>query len=309
LGKESKLKVIARPMGGLGNQLFCYAAARRLALTNQAELVIDTVTGFERDVRFRRKYALNDFSISARTANFSERLEPFERYRRGLIKWLARKRPFAQRHYVEQEKVDFDERLLNFRFKSTVHFEGYWQSEHYFKDVEQTIRQDLQIVPPTDALNQQAAVTIQSCNTAGTSVSLHVRWFDPPSQSADQTAGYNLATDYYHRAIELMEQKLTAPHYFLFSDNPTAARQKISLPADRVTFIDHNRDEVNAYADLWLMQQCQHFIIANSTFSWWGAWLSPNPHKIVITPNIDLKQGIVTAWGFEGLIPSNWLIL
>jgi hypothetical protein len=309
LGKKSTLKVIARPMGGLGNQLFCYAAARRLALVNQAELVMDTVTGFERDLRFNRKYSLNNFSISARAANRSERLEPFERYRRGLMKWLARKQPFEQRRYLEQEKLALDERLLNFRLDSTVYFEGYWQSERYFKDIEQTIRQDLHIIPPTDALNQQAAAAIQSCNAVGNSVALHVRWFDHPSQSANPTGGHNLATNYYKRAIDLIEQKLTAPHYVLFSDDPGAAREKIRLPENRVTFIDHNRDEVNAYADLWLMQQCQHFIIANSTFSWWGAWLSPNPHKIVITPDLDLTQGIVTAWGFEGLIPQEWLLV
>jgi Glycosyl transferase family 11 len=309
MSEISKLKVIARPMGGLGNQLFCYAAARRLALVNQAELVMDTVTGFERDVRFHRKYALDNFKIPARPATAQERLEPLERYRRGLLKWIARNQPFEQRCYITQEKLEFDSRLLAVRLeskhKSIVHFEGYWQSEHYFKDVESTIRQDLEIEPPKDALNLKAAAAIQACHTAGTSVALHVRWFDSPTQFA----GHNLSTDYYNRAIAFVEHKLTAPHYFLFSDDPVAAKQKISLPKDRVTFIDHNQGEQHAYADLWLMQQCQNFIIANSTFSWWGAWLNPLSTKIVIAPDIDLTQGVVTSWGFDGLIPADWLLL
>ena len=105
-------KVITRIKGGVGNQLFCYAAARRLALVNNAELVIDDVTGFARDRQYRRKYMLDRFSIPFRKATSAERLEPFERYRRGIMKWLSRRKPFAERRYLEQEGIDIDERLL-----------------------------------------------------------------------------------------------------------------------------------------------------------------------------------------------------
>src|SRR5712691_2524903 len=103
--------------GGLGNQLFCYAAARRLALANNAELVIDDVTGFARDRQYRRQYALDSCHIPVRKATPAERLEPFERYRRGVAKWLSRKKPFAERRYLEQEGLDFDERLLDVKVK------------------------------------------------------------------------------------------------------------------------------------------------------------------------------------------------
>ena len=92
-------KIIPRIFGGLGNQLFCYAAARRLALVNDAELVIDDVTGFARDREYRRQYMLDRFRIPVRKATPAERLEPFERYRRGLMKWLSRSKPFMERHY------------------------------------------------------------------------------------------------------------------------------------------------------------------------------------------------------------------
>ena len=291
------LKIIARIKGGLGNQLFCYSAARRLALANNAELVIDDVTGFVRDREYGRQYMLNTFSISARKAMPSERLEPFERYRWGLMKWLSRGKPFAERSCLEQEGVDFDERLLAVKVQGTLYLDGLWQSEGYFKDVEQTIREDLLITPPADGLNQRMAEEIRSSNA----VALHVRCFDAPGS----TATHNLSADYYLRAIALMESKIETPRYFLFSDNTEAALAMVSLPADRVTCVSHNRGDENAYADLWLMTLCRHFITANSTFSWWGAWLGESGTKIVCTP--DLKLEGRTAWGFKGLIPDGWI--
>jgi len=81
----------------------------------------------------------------------------------------------------------------------------------------------------------------------------------------------------------------------------------IALPKERVTVISHNKGDENAYADLWLMTQCKHFIIANSTFSWWGAWLGENADTIVIAPNIVVRG--ITSWGFKGLIPKRWLLV
>jgi len=290
-------KVIARIKGGLGNQLFCYAAARRLALLNNAELVIDEVSGFIRDRLYRRMYALHHFSIPARKATPAERLEPFERYRRAIRKILARRQPFAARRYVEQEQLDFDGRLLNLRVRSSIYLDGLWQSEGYFRDVEQTIRDDLRIIPPADSLNQRISEEIQNSNA----VALHVRWFDTP----DSAATHNVAVDYYRRAITLIEGRVKSAKYFVFSDNPEAARAKLALPDGRATFVSHNQGDEKSYADLWLMTQCQHFIIANSTFGWWGAWLSKHLEKVVISPGIRLEGK--AAWGFAGLIPGRWL--
>lgn len=141
-------KVIARIKGGLGNQLFCYAAARRLALVNNAELAIDDITGFARDRQYRRQCALDHFCIPVRKATPAERLEPIERLRRGVLKWLSRKKPFAERRYLEQEGLDFDERLLALKIKDMLFLDGLWQSEGYFKDVEKALREDLRIIAP-----------------------------------------------------------------------------------------------------------------------------------------------------------------
>lgn len=296
---EITLKVIARIRGGIGNQLFCFAVARRLALVNNAELVLDDVTGFARDHQYRRSYALDHFDISIRKATAAERLEPFGIFRRAFAKRLSRKQLFENRRYFEQEGIDFDPRLLALQVRGTIYLDGLWQSEAYFKDVEPTIRKELRIIPPSDALNQRIAEEIRQSDA----VSLHVRWFDGPHNPGV----YNLSADYYQRAIGLIKQKVESPRYFVFSDDPQAARAKLDLPDEKATFISHNRGDENGFADLWLMTQCRHFVTANSTFSWWGAWLGQATNKIVVTPNLKLEGK--AAWGFAGLIPRGWLTI
>lgn len=295
-------KLIPRLFGGLGNQLFIYAASRRLALVNNAELVLDDVSGFVYDTAYQRHYQLDHFNIPCRKATAVERLQPFARVRRYLARRWNQRKPFAQRAYLLQEGIDYDPHLLLFKPQGTVYLEGYWQSEAYFKDIEGTIRQDLQITPPTDAANLGMASQIRHC----TAVAVHVRFFDEP-----HAVGINNAPDdYYSRAVNTMEQLVSNAHYFIFSDQPEAARTLIPLPDDRLTQVTHNQGDEQAYADLWLMTQCQHFIIANSTFSWWGAWLAASTNKRVIAPGFEMRsKGRVAAWGFKGLLPDAWLKL
>ena len=300
-------KVITRIFGGLGNQLFCYAAARRLALLNESELVIDDVSGFAHDFQYARKYALDHFSIPVRKATPVERLEPFSRLRRYFKRAYNNSLPFDGRSYIQQVGNDFDSRLLKLRPSGTVYLEGYWQSESYFKDVEQTIRNDLRIPPPTDVFSHAMAEKIRNCNA----VSLHVRWHDLSSANATN----NLPADYYNRAISVIDQQIDTPNYFIFSDDPAAASAIAALPANRVTCVSQDRGDAasnnqgfdeKAITDLWLMGQCKHFITANSTFSWWGAWLKEGNEKIIVTPALKIN-GNKMAWGFRGLIPDDWL--
>ncbi len=291
-------KLITRIFGGLGNQLFCYAAARRLTLNNNIELVIDNVSGFIYDHDFNRHYQLRHFSIPCREATSAERMEPISRVRRYLKRRWNKLMPFEQRRYLVQEGVDFDPRLLQLKPNGTVYLEGYWQSEAYFKDIEATIRQDLKIIPPTDIININMAAKIVSVRA----VAVHVRFFDMPHEHSTS----NASGDYYKDALNTMEHLVPGAHYFIFSDQPAAARAKINIPDNRVTLVSHNQGDKNAFADLWLMTLCQHFIIANSTFSWWGAWLSDNKEKHVIAPRITINNG-QSSWGFDGLIPHEWI--
>jgi len=292
--------VVVRIKGGLGNQLFCYAAARRLALCNNAELIIDDVSGYSYDRKYRRRYMLDPFQISARKATPAERMEPFGRYRRYLAKSVSQWRPFAHRRYIEQRGCDLDERLLRLRFTGKIYLDGYWQSERYFKDVEAQIRKDLEFKVPDDDRNKRIADEIQNVR----SVAIHVRWFDAPGVAQNS----NVTRGYYLQAISYIEQRIEAPRFFLFSDNPVAAQSMFSPISDHVFTIFHNSGDMSAYRDLRLMTRCQHFIIANSTYSWWGAWLGGEKNsKIVVAPAIDIRG--ITSWGFSGLIPDEWVLL
>ncbi len=293
-------RVIARIRGGLGNQLFCYAAARRLALVNHAELAIDDVTGFIRDRLYSREFQLDKFNIAARKASPFERMEPFERYRRGLARLIARRKPFHQRAYVEQEGMDFDARLLDFKITGNVYLDGLWQSEGYFKDIEDIIRNDLKIIPPKDPKNQVTCEKINACNAVG----VHVRWFNAPNE--ENGTGNNIEKDYYVRATEEIRLRVPNPHFFLFSDDPGAARDMLPISGDTITNVTHNRGQENACSDIWLMTHCKHFIIANSTFSWWGAWLGETSSSTVVAPGAEIRRGLA-AWGFGGLIPDRWI--
>lgn len=299
---EIMRKIVVRLKGGLGNQLFCYAAARGVAVRNGLELVIDNVSGFVRDQKYCRSYSLANFKIPARLAKPSERLEPFERYRRAIAKWRARRIPFEKRSYLEQEFRDFDARLLTLKPRGNMYIDGLWQSEGYFKDIESVIRQELTFRAPSDQANQDMFRRIVS---SGNPVALHVRWFD--DQDAVERS-HNLTAAYYERALAFIRSNIDHPHFFLFSDNPTATVSNLSLSEGSYTVVSHNVKTESAYADMWLMSQCRHFITANSTFSWWGAWLGEREDSMVIAPDPNLLSAN-NAWGLEGLLPKKWILM
>lgn len=287
-------KIIVRIKGGLGNQLFCYAAARKLALHLNSELVIDDITGFKRDYLYKREYALDNFKFSARKASPNERFEPCEKLQRNFSRFTTFLSLPSNLLYLEQRGNKFDTRIINLVTSKSIYLDGYWQSEQYFQGIENIIRDDLIITPPTDNVNLALADKIQkTC-----SVAVHFRWFNGVDSQS------NISLKYYKDAILLMESKIKSPHYFIFSDNINLVYENFDFPKDRVTVISNNGIE-NAYADMWLMGLCKHFITANSTFSWWGAWLCDNESKIIITPEVR-KFGI-GSWGFKGLIPDTWI--
>lgn len=295
-------RVIVRLVGGIGNQLFNYAMAKRLAIVNDAELVLDDVSGFAYDVHYKRTYRLNHFNIKNRNATPLERFEPFCRMRRYVKRNINYCIPFSNRTYIQEDGIGFDERLLAYRLKKdVVYLEGIWQNEQYFKDISDVIRQDLTIIPPTDAMNLSVAEEIKQ----STSVMVHFRFHDERHIAKPDAT----KPDYYALAIQLMNQLIPNAHYFIFSDKPLEAQAWMPLDKNKVTYISHNTLDEMAYADLWLMSQCKHFIIANSTFSWWGAWLGDHKDKVVIAPNMVNQRKKPIRRGLEGVFPQQWIKL
>lgn len=299
-------KLIVRLKGGLGNQLFCYATARRLALKNNAELVLDDVTGFKYDTLYKRQYALGAFCIPARLASPRERLEPFGRLRRLLMRKASESRPLSSQRYIRQIGVEFDEEILSLKLQSGMtYFDGFGQSERYFADVEEIIKQDLKMRPPSDSDNQEMSSRIRSSDA----VALHVRWFD----TNDHDSASNMSLGYYRAAIDVIRKKVDVPDFFIFSDDPERSSRLLEplLANIRHTFVDHNRASQDATFDLWLMSQCRHFVIGNSTFAWWAAWLGEQKgYSQVVAPAVNIDPGHnSTAWGFPYLLPERWLAI
>ena len=240
-------KLIARIKGGLGNQLFCYAAARRLSIINNAELVLDDVSGFSFDYIYSRSFALNNFNINARSATARERMEPFGRIRRKLFAYKNSFLRYENRSNIQQDGLDFDPRILDVKIKGTCYMDGNWQSEDYFKDVRANIVKDLKVKRPTDRMNASMLELICRSNNA---VAIHVRWFDYPNSDL---SNLNLTPRYYANGLDIVKNNISSPDYFIFSDNIGAAADMLRLPKDKVNFVSHNILDSMAFADLWLM--------------------------------------------------------
>jgi len=300
-------KVVVRLKGGLGNQLFCYAAARRLAWANDAELVLDAVTGFKYDHLYQRTYALGCFSIPARLATPAEQMEPLGRVRRLIARKLSERKPLDQRRYIRQVGVEFDPSIVTLRLQGgTTYFDPFGQSERYFADIRDDLKKDLGMSEPSEPENLVMAAQIAATD----SVALHVRWFDAGVVAHSS----NMSQAYYAAAIPQLLAKIRSAHFFVFSDRPSDAAALLAplMGGQPFTLVAHNADTGNAEADFWLMRQCRHFIIGNSTFAWWAAWLGEQERggTQVFAPsrNVDPEHS-VTAWGFPGLLPDRWTVL
>lgn len=294
--------IIVKLKGGLGNQLFQYAMARRLAYVNNVPLKLDIVSGYENDDH-GRKYCLNNLNIQEDVATLDEvfRIIKKGRIRKKLFKLFERKfKPYHKRHYLIERHYKFDPVILNIRATKRVYLDGYWQSEKYFKDIEDIIRREFKVRYEPYGKNQLIIQQILNCN----SVSLHIRRGDNVTHQASKKIYKVPSMEYYNVAVEKLKESLQKPHFFIFSDDLEWAQKNMKL-SYQTTFVTHNGDE-NNYEDLRLMSFCKHHIIANSSFSWWGAWLSDYSHKIVIAPEEWVKKPFLHIQN-KDLIPSSWI--
>jgi hypothetical protein len=288
--------VIVRLAGGLGNQMFQYAAANRLAQQRRVILKVDLATFAKNKLR---AYRLPIFGLPVPVATPDEitQLRRPSRWQRAVAKVL-RKPPRQPRSYVCEKNLRFDPAILQLPGK--VYLEGYWQSEQYFVDVADTIRQAFTFPPLLQGKNQQLAQQIQ----AGNAVSIHIRRTDYVTDPAANRVLGPCTSDYYERAIRYIEEQVATPHFFVFSDEPEWARTHLQL-AQPVTYVDHNGPEQD-FEDMRLMSLCKHHIIANSSFSWWGAWLADYRDKIVLAPQQWFRD---PTWDATDLLPPQWIRL
>ncbi len=263
--------IIARLDGGLGNQMFQYAAARALAERHDTELGLD-LRVYDGPSQF--DYGLDHFAITGRILDGSE-LPPSRKANR--IRYLMWRAGLVGPDFLDQKDDAFQDGFL--AAKPDTYLRGYWQSERYFADVAEIIRNEFRITTPATPENLTLADQIRSSN----SVSMHIRRGDYVSDPL-ANATHGLCTmEYYTAALEKVSQATGAlPHVFAFSDDPSWARENLEIGAP-FTVVDLN-DSDHQYEDLRLMSICRNHIIANSSFSWWGAWLNGDETKTVVAP-------------------------
>lgn len=268
-------------IGGLGNQMFQYAAGRRLSYVHNTPLQLD-ISDLKR--LKTRKYELDCFNIKG---------EIIERQNNDLFGKIVKRLTNRENIYFEKN-FRFDRAILN--LPDNVTLVGYWQSEKYFSDIEGIIRKELNFKHSPIGKIRSILRKVRSSE----SVAIHFRRTDYIDNKKFFYYHGVCSLDYYQKAISLIAERLKSPEFFIFSDDlPWVKRNlKIEHPA---FFVDLNDKD---YEDLRLMSSCRHQIIANSTFSWWGAWLNENKHKIVVCPKNWFRNKSINT---EDLIPYTWI--
>ena len=287
--------IITQLLGGLGNQLFQYAVGRALAAKHGTSLVLDTSTFASYALR---TYALDHFNIEASLLSDEERarlgLSPAPTTRIGRV--LRRVFGRVKIPVIKERSFQFDPEL--FDSPASCYLEGWWQSSRYFSAIEPQIRKEFTVRDALKGANLAMAEQVAAC----TAVALHVRRADYVNDPVSNRAHGTCSPEYYEAAENILRQKIGSFRLFIFSDDPDWADSNLRFqsPATVLRINGPERD----YEDLRLMTLCRHHIIANSTFSWWGAWLCAHDRKIVIAPKHWFREA---SHSTADLIPDGWL--
>lgn len=286
--------IIVKLQGGLGNQMFQYAIGRQLSIHFKTTLKVDNsiyrANQFYENITLR-SYQLNIFSLKVEEATDKE------------IHYFTKKKDLfgKARKLISRAKIIQESSFLfdpNFKaYGPNCYLIGYWQSELYFKEIAKVIREDFsfKMLPVNE--NSYIADRIISAN----SVSMHIRRGDYQNNPTTKEFHGLCSIEYYQRAIKLMNEKVGNPHFFVFSDDMNWVRNNIRINGQH-TFVDIN-DENNGNIDMQLMSLCKHNIIANSSFSWWGAWLNSYNKKIVIAPEKWFNNSSIDT---STILPVSW---
>jgi hypothetical protein len=285
--------IITKIKAGLGNQMFQYAFGRALSLKRNEPLYLD-ITSYDNqsDREAKREFILNKFNIQA--AITSPEM---------LAKYNSRFAVFFRKLINKIKKIDAYAYYPSFLKSKGSYYEGYWINQKYFLDYKEIIQKELSLKDKYSQAAQKIADEIVADKAQNVApVSLHIRRGDFVSNPHSAFNGV-LGVPHYLKAVETLTGKLPniALHIFVFSDDIAWAKENLKLPC-AITFVSN--PSIHDYEEINLMSLCSHHIIANSTFSWWGAWLCTNPGKIVIAPYQWLKER--TAEELD-LLPSDWL--
>jgi len=261
--------VIVKIIGGLGNQMFQYAYAKALEQKGY-EVKID-ISAFE-TYNLHGGYQLDKYNIDLKTST-KEESDIF--YTKNLFVKVLRKLGLDFSERIKEKSLLFDNKLLEIEDDS--YLDGYFQCENYFKDIRKEILNQFVINQAVSDYTKKIENKIQNSRY---SCSLHIRRGDFINNTNISIHG---ACDikYYKNAMKYLEEKIDDLFYFVFSDDIEWCRENLDI--QNVIYIESKEKRI-PHEDIYLMSLCNHNIIANSTFSWWGAWINQNEEKIVIAP-------------------------
>lgn len=289
--------IIVRLYGGMGNQMFQYALGRALALKNKTTLGLDIYDLLDRTPRQGftfREYDLDLFSIEAemvsqKSLSFWHRScgkglagVVLNKLRRNLFGGQGRERGFK-----------FNPKVLD--LGSGAYLDGYWQNPKYFESIAGIIRKDFTLKNPLPENIKELKKEIESLN----SVCVHVRRGDYVGNKFHDVVN----REYYNQAINILAKKINIEHIYVFSDDIDWCKENLSF-SYTVTFVGKEYGGERASGHFELMKSCKHFIIANSSFSWWTAWLAENSEKVVIAPKVWFGDKSIDT---SQRIPENWI--
>jgi hypothetical protein len=275
--------IIAKLMGGLGNQMFQYAIARNLSLRHNVNLKIDLSFLNNRNMGpnfVYRDYDLSLFEIEPDfDVDFSKKI-------------MVANQPHY--HYSQSYMDTVSNLLID---GGSVLLDGYWQSPFFFSEFEEQIRKDFEFINKVENETGEIKEMLELINSKN-SVMVNVRRTDYLNTSFHGVMGL----DYLNQSKEIIESKVENPHYFIFSDDVEWCRENIKF--ENMTLVDHRYKGKKFGFYLQLMSKCKHFIIPNSTFAWWAAWSNTDEEKVVIAPKQWFTDNNINT---ADLIPSNWI--
>jgi hypothetical protein len=308
------MKILVALSGGLGNQMFQYAAARSLAQRVGADLVLDTWSGFVRDRQYRRTYELGALPIRGRSARPAERLPIWLyrwRHRGGRLPCQPMERHWFGDFLVEAAdpprsgpgenhlQISFSHQPLFHQFapRRSSWVVGYWQSPRYFEDIATSLQLELMPPQPTDARFRALGEELQRSESVALGVRLYEESANPAFHAFD---GRLKGIPEIRSAVERLRSARPAARFYVFCTHRAPLLEKLQLPVNTV-FVTPDDGYSSTRDTMWLLSRCQHHIFTNSSYFWWGAWLSAavrggEPQRIIAADSFINRDGLRASW-------------
>ena len=291
-------KLIVNLSGGIGNQFFQYACARSLSVKFNLELYLDRFSGFIRDKQYNRRYELNNFSINSKLSSIFD-IIPYtiaqKIYKKKFKRELFTKTSFG--NFISEIQTSWLPEIYDLNFGKKCWIKGYWQSPRYFNGITDILSHELMPRSPTNHHVIELGKELNNCDSVSVGIRLYEESLDPSVHALD---GRIKPLSDFNQVFDKIMKVYPEAKFFVFCTHDSSLLNKISFPRS-TNLIFSKFKNISPYDTLWLLSRCRHHVFNNSSFYWWGAWLSQFIHKkydqiIYSSDNFINKDGICSDW-------------